>query len=61
MPASVQSRPVICALRHEHFDRPVDFSGNVSVCQSDKHCLAAISPEQVFNCLQTVLTESKRL
>ncbi len=34
--------------------------GNVSVCQSDKHCLAAISPEQVFNCLQTVLAESKR-
>ena len=30
------------------------------VCHSDKHCLAAISPEQVFNCLQTVLAESKR-
>jgi ADP-heptose:LPS heptosyltransferase len=34
--------------------------GNVSICQSDKHCLAAISPEQVFNCLRTVLAESKR-
>ena len=34
--------------------------GNLSVCQSASHCLAAISPEQVFNCLQTVLAESHR-
>ncbi len=33
--------------------------GNLSICQSDKHCLAAISPEQVFACLQDVLAESK--
>jgi ADP-heptose:LPS heptosyltransferase len=32
-----------------------------SICQSANYCLAAISPEQVFNCLQTVLAESKRL
>ncbi|MGA2802019.1 MAG: glycosyltransferase family 9 protein [Verrucomicrobiota bacterium] len=31
-----------------------------SICQSANYCLAAISPEQVFNCLQTVLAESKR-
>jgi ADP-heptose:LPS heptosyltransferase len=31
----------------------------VSICQSANYCLAAISPEQVFNCLQTVLAESK--
>jgi ADP-heptose:LPS heptosyltransferase len=30
--------------------------GNVSVCQSDKHCLAAITPEQVFERLKTILT-----
>ena len=29
--------------------------GNLSVCQNASHCLAAISPEQVFACLQTVL------
>ena len=29
------------------------------VCHSVNFCLAAISPEQVFNCLQTVLAESK--
>jgi ADP-heptose:LPS heptosyltransferase len=34
--------------------------GNASVCQNTNHCLAAISPEQVFNCLQTVLAESHR-
>jgi len=34
--------------------------GNLSVCQSTSHCLAAISPEQVFNCLQNVLAESRR-
>ena len=33
--------------------------GNLSVCQSANHCLAAISPEQVFACLQAVLSESK--
>ena len=33
--------------------------GNLSVCQSANHCLAAISPEQVFACLQTVLAESQ--
>ena len=32
--------------------------GNLSVCQKASHCLAAISPEQVFTCLQTVLAES---
>jgi ADP-heptose:LPS heptosyltransferase len=32
---------------------------NSGVCQSDNFCLAAISPERVFNCLQAVL-ESKR-
>ena len=31
-----------------------------SVCQSANYCLAAISPEQVFNCLRTILAESKR-
>jgi ADP-heptose:LPS heptosyltransferase len=31
-----------------------------SICQSANYCLAAIVPEQVFNCLQTVLAESKR-
>jgi ADP-heptose:LPS heptosyltransferase len=30
------------------------------ICQSTNFCLAAISPEQVLNCLQTVLTEFKR-
>jgi heptosyltransferase-3 len=34
--------------------------GNLSVCQSASHCLAAISPEQVFNYLQTALAESHR-
>jgi len=34
--------------------------GNLSVCQNANHCLAAISPEQVFACLQAVLAESKR-
>jgi heptosyltransferase-3 len=29
--------------------------GNSSVCQSSNFCLAAISPEQVFNCLQAIL------
>jgi ADP-heptose:LPS heptosyltransferase len=28
--------------------------GNLSVCQNTLHCLAAISPEQVFTCLQTL-------
>lgn len=31
-----------------------------SICHSANYCLAAIMPGQVFNCLQTVLTESKR-
>lgn len=30
-----------------------------SICQSANYCLAAISPEQVFNCLQTILAKSK--
>jgi ADP-heptose:LPS heptosyltransferase len=30
------------------------------ICQSANPCMAAILPEQVFNCLRTVLTESKR-
>ncbi|HEV2436731.1 MAG TPA: glycosyltransferase family 9 protein [Verrucomicrobiae bacterium] len=33
--------------------------GNLSICQSANHCLAVISPEQVFNCLRTVARESK--
>jgi ADP-heptose:LPS heptosyltransferase len=33
--------------------------GNLSVCQSANHCLAAISPEQVFDCLQAVPAESE--
>jgi len=33
--------------------------GNLSVCQSTNHCLAAISPEQVLACLRSVLEESK--
>jgi heptosyltransferase III len=33
--------------------------GNSNVCQSSNFCLAAISPERVFNCLQAIL-ESKR-
>ena len=32
--------------------------GNLSVCQSINHCLAAISPEQVLACLQSVSEES---
>jgi ADP-heptose:LPS heptosyltransferase len=28
--------------------------GNVSVCQSANHCLAAITPKQVFTCLQNL-------
>ncbi len=35
-------------------------NGNLSICQNASHCLAAISPEQVFDCLRTVLAESKR-
>ena len=38
---------------------PCACDGNLSVCQSANHCLAAISPEQVFACLQAVLSESK--
>ena len=34
--------------------------GNWSVCQNASHCLAAISPEQVFTCLQSVFTEPNR-
>ncbi|MGH7992667.1 MAG: glycosyltransferase family 9 protein, partial [Limisphaerales bacterium] len=34
--------------------------GNLSVCQSANHCLAAISPEQVFACLQAVVPEFKQ-
>jgi ADP-heptose:LPS heptosyltransferase len=32
--------------------------GNWSVCQNASHCLAAISPEQVFKCLQNVSAKS---
>lgn len=39
---------------------PCTCNGHLSVCQSANHCLAAISPEQVFACLQAVLSESKR-
>jgi ADP-heptose:LPS heptosyltransferase len=28
--------------------------GNVSICQSANHCLAAITPKQVFTCLQNI-------
>jgi ADP-heptose:LPS heptosyltransferase len=31
----------------------------VSICENANHCLAAISPEQVFNYLQAVLAESE--
>jgi ADP-heptose:LPS heptosyltransferase len=31
--------------------------GNLSVCKNTSHCLAAIMPEQVFNCVRTVLAE----
>jgi len=31
-----------------------------SICQSANYCLAAIVPEQVFNCLQTILAKFKR-
>ena len=41
-------------------DNSCSCDGNLSVCQNNSHCLAAISPEQVFNCLQTVLAESHR-
>jgi heptosyltransferase-3 len=34
--------------------------GNLSICQNASHCLAAISPEQVFDCLRNVLAESRR-
>jgi heptosyltransferase III len=34
--------------------------GNWSVCQNARHCLAAISPEQVFTCLHAVLPGSER-
>jgi ADP-heptose:LPS heptosyltransferase len=34
--------------------------GSLNVCQSASHCLAAITPEQVFKCLQTVLVEPNR-
>ncbi len=34
--------------------------GNLSICRNTNHCLAAISPEQVFNCVQGVLAESHR-
>jgi ADP-heptose:LPS heptosyltransferase len=33
--------------------------GNLSACQSASHCLAAISPEQVFDRLQTASLKSK--
>lgn len=33
--------------------------GKLDVCQSTRTCLAAISPEQVFNSLQIVLAESQ--
>jgi ADP-heptose:LPS heptosyltransferase len=39
---------------------PCACDGNWSVCQSASHCLAAISPEQVFKCLQIVSSEYKR-
>lgn len=32
--------------------------GNLSVCQIASHCLVAITPEQVFACLQTISAES---
>ncbi len=35
--------------------------GNVSVCQSASHCLAAISPEQVFAGLQSKLSPTQLL
>ena len=35
---------------------PCSCSGNVGVCQSANHCLAAISPEQVLAGLQNILT-----
>ncbi|HKW27693.1 MAG TPA: glycosyltransferase family 9 protein [Verrucomicrobiae bacterium] len=34
--------------------------GNLSVCQNASHCLAAISPEQVFTRLHSVLSGSER-
>jgi len=39
---------------------PCACDGNLSVCQSASHCLAAITPEQVFACLRTVLVEPNR-
>lgn len=33
--------------------------GNLSVCESSSHCLAVITPEQVFTCLQTVLADCR--
>jgi lipopolysaccharide heptosyltransferase III len=38
---------------------PCPCDGNLSVCQNASHCLAAISPVQVFVCLQTALMKSK--
>lgn len=35
--------------------------GKLDACQSANHCLAAISPEQVFACLQTVLADARRM
>ena len=32
--------------------------GNWTVCQSASHCLAAISPERVFDCVQNALAEA---
>ena len=44
-----------------HGDSSCHCDPALHVCQSANPCLAAISPEQIFDCLQTVLAESKRL
>ncbi len=40
---------------------PCSCSGNVGVCQSANHCLAAISPEQVLAGLQNILTPGVKI
>lgn len=40
---------------------PCQCDSNWAVCRSANHCLAAITPEQVFNCLQAVSIKSGRL
>ena len=40
---------------------PCSCDGNTGVCLAPKHCLAAISPDDVLNCIQNALTQEQKM